>query len=154
MSFSRGSSRPRDRTQVSCIAGRFFTVWATREAWEKRKPMQIDKKEDRRQERAQEASPPRQEQTILLSGRLLSFLPRRGLWLGTLLHLPCNPFSISLGVERFLVPVSRLGASPRPDCHQPLPLYVGPQETACWPLGAEPPPLFALLSCCSWWMTL
>ena len=32
MSFSRGSSRPRDRTWVSCISGRFFTVWATREA--------------------------------------------------------------------------------------------------------------------------
>ena len=32
ISFSGGSSRPRDRTQVSCIAARFFTVWATREA--------------------------------------------------------------------------------------------------------------------------
>ena len=32
--FSRGSSWPRDRTQVSCIAGRFFTSWATREAQE------------------------------------------------------------------------------------------------------------------------
>ena len=32
MPFSRGSSQPRDRTQVSCIAGGFFTVWATREA--------------------------------------------------------------------------------------------------------------------------
>ena len=30
--FSRGSSQPRDRTQVSHNAGRFFTVWATREA--------------------------------------------------------------------------------------------------------------------------
>ena len=30
--FSGGSSWPRDRTQVSCIAGRFFTIWATREA--------------------------------------------------------------------------------------------------------------------------
>ena len=30
--FSRGSSWPRDGTQVSCIAGRFFIVWATREA--------------------------------------------------------------------------------------------------------------------------
>ena len=30
--FSRGSSPPRGRTQVSCIAGRFFTVWAPREA--------------------------------------------------------------------------------------------------------------------------
>ena len=25
LSFSRGSSQPKDRTQVSCIAGRFFT---------------------------------------------------------------------------------------------------------------------------------
>ena len=31
ISFSRGSSRPRDQTPVSCIAGRFFTIWATRE---------------------------------------------------------------------------------------------------------------------------
>ena len=30
--FSRGSSQPRDWTQVSHIADRFFTVWATREA--------------------------------------------------------------------------------------------------------------------------
>ena len=30
--FSRGSSQPRDRTQVSCIVGEFFTSWATREA--------------------------------------------------------------------------------------------------------------------------
>ena len=29
--FSRGSSQPRDRTQVSRIAGRLFTRWATRE---------------------------------------------------------------------------------------------------------------------------
>ena len=33
ISFSRGSSWPRDQTWVSCIAGRFFTIWATREAW-------------------------------------------------------------------------------------------------------------------------
>ena len=30
--FSRGSFGPRDQTQVYCIAGRFFTNWATREA--------------------------------------------------------------------------------------------------------------------------
>ena len=30
--FSRGSSRSRNRTQVSCIAGRFFTNWAIKEA--------------------------------------------------------------------------------------------------------------------------
>ena len=33
MPFSRGSSQPRDRTQVSLIAGRFFTIWATTEAF-------------------------------------------------------------------------------------------------------------------------
>ena len=33
VSFSRGSSQPRDRTQVSCIAGRRFNLWATREAF-------------------------------------------------------------------------------------------------------------------------
>ena len=30
--FSRRFSLPRDQTQFSCIAGRFFTIWATREA--------------------------------------------------------------------------------------------------------------------------
>ena len=32
--FSRGSSQPRDQTQVSRIAAGFFTIWATREAQE------------------------------------------------------------------------------------------------------------------------
>ena len=31
ISFSRGSSRPRDRTRVSHIVGRRFNLWATRE---------------------------------------------------------------------------------------------------------------------------
>ena len=31
-SFSSGSSWPRNQTGVSCIAGRFFTSWTTREA--------------------------------------------------------------------------------------------------------------------------
>ena len=30
-SFSRGTSGPRNRTMVSCIAGRFITTWTTRE---------------------------------------------------------------------------------------------------------------------------
>ena len=34
ISFSRGSSWPRDRTQVSRIAGRCFNLWATRESLE------------------------------------------------------------------------------------------------------------------------
>ena len=33
-SFSRGSSQPVDQTQVSRIAGGFFTNWAAREAQE------------------------------------------------------------------------------------------------------------------------
>ena len=32
--FSRGSSQPKDWTQVSHIAGGFFISWATREAQE------------------------------------------------------------------------------------------------------------------------
>ena len=32
--FCRGSSQSSDQTQVSCITGRFFTSWATREAKE------------------------------------------------------------------------------------------------------------------------
>ena len=32
--FYRGSSQSRDQTWVSYIAGRLFTVWATRVAWE------------------------------------------------------------------------------------------------------------------------
>ena len=31
ISYFRGSSSPRDQTQVSSIVGRFFTIWATRE---------------------------------------------------------------------------------------------------------------------------
>ena len=33
ISFSRGSSQPRDRIWVSCIPGRGFNLWATREAY-------------------------------------------------------------------------------------------------------------------------
>ena len=32
ISFSWGSSQPRDQTQFSCIASRFFTIWVTRKA--------------------------------------------------------------------------------------------------------------------------
>ena len=39
ISFSRGSSGPRNWTWVSCIAGKRFTVWATREALEDLNPV-------------------------------------------------------------------------------------------------------------------
>ena len=32
ISFSRGSSQPRDQTYVSCTAGKFCTIWTNREA--------------------------------------------------------------------------------------------------------------------------
>ena len=37
--FSNGSSWPRDRTQVSCIAGRIFTIWVT---WEAHKSWKLE----------------------------------------------------------------------------------------------------------------
>ena len=39
--FSRGSFRPRDQTQVSFIAGRFFTIWATRDGMDRGKPIPL-----------------------------------------------------------------------------------------------------------------
>ena len=36
ITFSRGSSQPRDQTLVSSIAGRFCTVWATRKSFHMR----------------------------------------------------------------------------------------------------------------------
>ena len=41
ISFSRGSSQPTNWTQVSCIAGRFFTTWTRREA-----PHKLNKQSD------------------------------------------------------------------------------------------------------------
>ena len=41
--FSRGSSQPRDWTQVSCIVGRFFTSWTTREALSPEGPQTVSK---------------------------------------------------------------------------------------------------------------
>ena len=42
ISFSGGSSQPRDRTRVSCIPGRCFNLWATREAYEVAKRVRHD----------------------------------------------------------------------------------------------------------------
>ena len=41
ISFSRGSSWPRDQTWIGHIACRFFTVWATREALQRRRRLKI-----------------------------------------------------------------------------------------------------------------
>ena len=39
ISLSRGSSQPGDGTQIPCIAGGFFTIWATRKAHQKAWPL-------------------------------------------------------------------------------------------------------------------
>ena len=47
ISFSRESSWPKDWTCVSCIGGRFCTVWDTREAlcdlWYTERPKEVEK---------------------------------------------------------------------------------------------------------------
>ena len=50
ISFSRRSSQPRDQTQVSCIAGRRFILWATREASPYPHPFDRTLEAERRQE--------------------------------------------------------------------------------------------------------
>ena len=42
ISFSRGSSQPRDRTWVFCIADSRFTVWATREAQIRKQQIKLE----------------------------------------------------------------------------------------------------------------
>ena len=44
--FSKASSWPRDQTQVSCIAGRFFTIWATR-LWRHPRHLAVNKPQHR-----------------------------------------------------------------------------------------------------------
>ena len=43
ISFSRGSSWPKDRTQVSHIAGRCFNLWATRKIRQNLNPFHFEK---------------------------------------------------------------------------------------------------------------
>ena len=40
--FTRGSFWPRDQTWVSCIAGRFFTIWATGVQFQVKLPTIVD----------------------------------------------------------------------------------------------------------------
>ena len=47
--FSRAFSQPRSRTRVSCIAGGFFTRWATREALEGLSKATFEKKKEDRE---------------------------------------------------------------------------------------------------------
>ena len=46
ISFSKRSSQPRDQTEISSIEGRLFTIWATREAQEKREIIKMKNTEN------------------------------------------------------------------------------------------------------------
>ena len=74
--FSMGSSQPRDRTQVSRIAGGFFTIWATREAQEYWSGQPIPSPADLPDPGIEPGSPALQEDTLPtdLSGRPLNDL--------------------------------------------------------------------------------
>ena len=49
--FSREYSQLRDLSRVSCIAGRFFTVWATREALNGLYPLGVKEKKKKKRSR-------------------------------------------------------------------------------------------------------
>ena len=78
ISFSRGSSRSRDRTQVSCIVDRRFTAWATREA------LFITEEPDRLQSMGSK----RVGRDWATSLSLFTFMHRRRKWRPTPVFLP------------------------------------------------------------------
>ena len=69
--FFRASSWSRDQTQVSCIAGRFLTIWATREAYRWKSRNYKKKKKKPRKERVSYVSDTTE---ISISGLPASFL--------------------------------------------------------------------------------
>ena len=73
--FSRGSSQPRDWTQVFCIASRFFTSWTTREALVRGKIWKHHFKRDVIVLKTMSTCPPVSEKNIASSWLLPCFLP-------------------------------------------------------------------------------
>ena len=79
ISFSRGSSWPRDWTWVSHIAGRLFNLWATREDERTMNGMK------RQKDRTSEGELPRSEGLQYATGKELSAITKRSQkmkWLG------------------------------------------------------------------------
>ena len=74
ISFSTASSWPRDRIPVSCIAGRFFTSWATREA---------------------PPDAPGSEWLVSHRFKLGNWMPRHHLHLGGLAKAPLSPKGVN-----------------------------------------------------------
>jgi len=71
ISFSRGSSRPRDWTRISCTVGTFFTDWVTRKPSVGLLPHRKEKKK-RERERGRTVSSPSLRSTTFPQGSLLA----------------------------------------------------------------------------------
>ena len=100
--FSRGSSQPRDRTQVSCTAGSFFTSWVTREAQEYWSGLPISSPADLSDPEIEPESPTLQEDSLPteLSGKVLtSYIHILILWIVILWNLPM----ISISFKFFIL---------------------------------------------------
>ena len=90
--FSGVSSQPRDQTGVSCIAGRFFTLWATRETLLTMRGALNRKKKKKKKKRLTWLRPDLKQ--ILLQGAIqgtISHLPEVFLihWTRTLCRYQC-----------------------------------------------------------------
>ena len=107
MSFSRGSSWPRDWTQVSCTAGRFFTIWATMKA-----PSKKRKRRPKGNIRNPLVSYPHSVLDLHIDASLISsgkmFITSRDnpfkflwLWCGGLVSKPCPTLAIPIFVLLF-----------------------------------------------------
>ena len=105
--FSRGSSQPRDRTQVSLIAGGFFTIWVIREAHVK--PMVL-----------LFATFPLENRTLPTGGRLSSKFPTPSL---AVLWAPNAPHWVMGAPVKEPSPLN-LGTSVQKDLECPVHIYI------------------------------
>ena len=96
ISFSRGSSPPRDRTQVYRIAGRFFTFWATREALKNR--LRLKNKLSKASSVAQSCPTrqPHEPQHVVISKKLWDCNPGQLHSKASALKPLCHSFLLSL----------------------------------------------------------
>ena len=89
--FSGVSSQPRDQTGVSCITGRFFTVWATRKTLLTMRGA-LNRKKKKKKKRLTYRRPDLKQ--ILLQGAIQGTIPRLPdvfliHWTGTLCPYQC-----------------------------------------------------------------
>ena len=122
--FSRGSSQPKDQTQVSHNAGRFFISWATKEAQEFWSGQPIPSPEDLPNSDAEPGSPTLQADSLPteLSGK---------------------PYSLQVEITKLSPLEDRINISPNGNISQPTPSF--PTE-ADIPYGSFRPSQLTALS--------